>query len=93
MYMRLGFSVAVHVDPEILLIDEVLAVGDAKFMGKCMDRMNYFKKMGKIIILVTHDIGMVRSWCDQAVWLHEGMTKMSGKPMDVVEAYTKYMLQ
>lgn len=92
MYMRLGFSVAVHVDPEILLIDEVLAVGDAAFTRKCMDRMNHLKKVGKTMVLVTHDLGLVRSWCDEAIWLDGGLVKAHGKPADVVEAYTKAML-
>jgi len=89
MYMRLAFSVAVHVDPEILLIDEVLSVGDAPFTRKCMDRMNYFKKLGKTIFLVSHDLGMVQSWCDEAVWLDSGQMKLRGNPTDVVAAYTK----
>ena len=92
MYMRLGFSVAVHVDPEILLIDEVLAVGDAAFTRKCTDRMNYFKRRGKTIILVTHNLEMVKSWCDEAIWLDGGLLKLRGKPCDVVEAYTKEVL-
>lgn len=92
MYMRLGFSVAVHIDPEILLIDEVLAVGDAAFTRKCMDRMNHFKKVGKTMVLVTHDLGLVRSWCDEALWLDVGQMKKQGKPADVVEAYIKAML-
>jgi len=87
MYMRLGFSVAIHVEPAILLVDEVLAVGDAGFTRKCIDRMNAFKKDGKTIILVTHDVAMVRSWCDQAVWLDGGEIKMQGNPPDVVDAY------
>jgi ABC-type polysaccharide/polyol phosphate transport system ATPase subunit len=92
MYVRLGFSVAVHVDPEILLIDEAFAVGDAKFVRKCMDRMNFFKKQGKTIILVSHNLEIVRSWCDEAIWLDAGLLKMKGNPPEVVEAYTKEML-
>jgi ABC-type polysaccharide/polyol phosphate transport system ATPase subunit len=89
MYMRLGFSVAVHVDPEVLLIDEVLAVGDAMFTRKCMERMSSFKKQDKTIILVSHDLQLVRSWCDEAIWLDRGLIKMKGNPSEVVEAYTK----
>jgi lipopolysaccharide transport system ATP-binding protein len=92
MYMRLGFSVAVHVDPEILLLDEVFAVGDAAFTRKCTERMNYFKKMGKTLILVTHDLGTVKDWCDKAVWLHEGRLKLEGDPAAVVDAYMKEIL-
>ncbi len=89
MCMRLGFSVAVHVNPEILLLDEVLAVGDAAFSRKCIERMNHFKQVRKTIVLVTHNLEMVRSWCDEAVWLHDGMVKLQGDPNSVVEAYSK----
>ncbi len=92
MYMRLGFSVAVHVDPEVLLIDEVLAVGDAMFTRKCMERMNTFKKRDKTIILVSHDLELIRSWCDEAIWLDRGLIKLKGNPSEVVEAYTKETL-
>ena len=92
MYMRLGFSVAVHVDPEILLIDEVLAVGDAAFTQKCMERMDFFKKADKTIILVSHALETVKSWCEEAVWLDAGHVKMMGKSPDVVEAYAKATL-
>src|SRR3972149_1374827 len=87
MYMRLGFSVAVHVDPDILLLDEVLAVGDAGFTRKCMGRMKHFKRMGRTIILVSHNLATIRTWCDEATWLHEGTLRMSRSPMDVVDAY------
>ncbi len=87
MYMRLGFSVAVHVDPEILLIDEVLAVGDAAFTQKCIERMNKFKAAGNTIVVATHDLKLVRSWCDDAIWLDGGLVKMKGKPQLVVDAY------
>ena len=92
MYMRLGFSVAVHVEPEILIIDEVLAVGDASFTQKCRERMNYFKAMGRTIILVTHDLGTVQDWCDKAVWLHGGRLQMQGDPVAVTEAYMRDIL-
>ena len=92
MYMRLAFSVAVHVDPEILIIDEVLAVGDAAFTRKCMERMNYFKTVGKTIVLVSHALDMIQSWCDEAVWLDAGQAKIKGKPSDVVDAYAKEVL-
>ena len=92
MYMRLGFSVAVHVDPEILIIDEVLAVGDASFTQKCKERMNAFKEMGRTIILVTHDLKTVQDWCDKAVWLHGGKLQMAGNPAAVTEAYMQDIL-
>jgi lipopolysaccharide transport system ATP-binding protein len=87
MYLRLGFSVAVHVDPDILLMDEVLAVGDRPFTQKCMERMNNFKEAGKTIVFVTHDLDTVRSWCGSAVWLDHGILCERGKPTDVVDAY------
>ena len=89
MQMRLGFSVATHVDPDILLLDEVFSVGDAAFRNKCIERMNQFKRMGKTIILVTHGLDLVRSWCDQAIWLSDGMLKAHGSPDQVVDAYTR----
>jgi len=87
MYMRLGFAIAAHVNPEILLIDEVLAVGDLAFVRKCHDRMTHFKREGKAIVLVTHDLSTVESWCDHAVWMDEGRIRASGEPPRVVELY------
>ncbi|MEM3486558.1 MAG: ABC transporter ATP-binding protein [Candidatus Methanomethyliaceae archaeon] len=87
MYMRLAFSVAVNVDPDILLLDEVLAVGDAAFAQKCRKRMDEFKKRGKTILLVTHDLGTVESWCHQALWLDKGEVRGLGKPSEVIERY------
>jgi ABC-type polysaccharide/polyol phosphate transport system ATPase subunit len=87
MYMRLGFSIAVNVDPDILLIDEVLAVGDRPFQARCMDRMLEFREAGKTLILVTHDLGAVESFCDRAIWLDAGHVRSDGEPHDVVRAY------
>lgn len=87
MYLRLGFAIAVHVDPDILLIDEVLAVGDRPFTRKCMERMTRFKEGGKTIVFVSHDLEIVRSWCEEAVWLEQGVLRERGKPSDVVDAY------
>ena len=89
MYMRLGFSVAMHIDPDIILIDEGLAVGDMAFVRKCVDRLNRFKKEGKTIVVVTHEMNTVKYWCDQGVWLHEGRVMADGDPGDVVDAYTR----
>lgn len=89
MYMRLGFSVAMHVNPDIILIDEGLAVGDMAFVRKCVDRLNRFKKEGKTIVVVTHEMTTVKHWCDQGVWLHEGRVMAAGDPDDVVNAYTR----
>ena len=87
MYIRLGFSVAVNVDPDILLVDEVLAVGDESFSRKCIDRMSNFKKAGKTIILVTHDLPIVERFCDQALWLDSGCIQAQGDPRQVIDAY------
>ena len=87
MYARLAFSVGVHVDPDILLVDEVLAIGDKAFKQKCLDRIADLKRRGKTIVLVSHDLGLVRSWCDEAVWLNAGAVQASGGPADVIAAY------
>jgi ABC-type polysaccharide/polyol phosphate transport system ATPase subunit len=87
MYMRLGFAVAIHVDPEVLLIDEVLAVGDEGFTHKCLDKFGEFKRRGKTILLVTHSLGMVERFCDEALWLDAGRIKGSGDPKRIVGAY------
>ncbi len=84
MYMRLGFSVAVHVDPDILLVDEVLAVGDEAFVRQCLDKMDEFKKQGKTIILAGHDLGLIERWCDRALLLEQGRVTAQGLPADVV---------
>jgi ABC-type polysaccharide/polyol phosphate transport system ATPase subunit len=87
MYMRLGFAVAIHVDPEVLLVDEVLAVGDEGFTHKCLDKFAEFKRRGKTILLVTHSLGMVERFCDEAIWMDAGRLKAKGDPKRVVSAY------
>src|SRR5262245_2906207 len=87
MYMRLGFAVAIHVDPDVLLVDEVLAVGDEGFTHKCLDKFADFKRRGKTILLVTHSLGMVERFCDEALWLDGGRIKGSGDPKRIVGAY------
>ena len=87
MYMRLGFSVAVHVDPEVLLVDEVLAVGDEAFSHKCFDKFADFKRRGKTILLVTHSLSLVERLCDEAVWLDGGRKRTEGDPKRVIDAY------
>ncbi len=84
MLVRLGFAVAVHVDPEVLLIDEVLAVGDEAFQAKCIDRVRTFQREGRTIVLVTHALDTVRAICDRAVMLHHGVVHALGAPDDVV---------
>jgi homopolymeric O-antigen transport system ATP-binding protein len=91
MYMRLGFSVAVHVDPNILLVDEMLAVGDEAFVRKCLAKMDEFKQRGKTIVLAGHDLLMVERWCDAAILLDEGRVVAQGCPPDVVAAYRDLM--
>src|SRR5713226_3836696 len=87
MYMRLGFAVAIHVDPGVLLVDEVLAVGDEGFTHKCLDKFAEFKRRGKTILLVTHSLGLVERFCDEALWLDAGRIKGSGDPKRIVGAY------
>jgi ABC-2 type transport system ATP-binding protein len=84
MLVRLGFAVAVHVDPEVLLIDEVLAVGDEAFQAKCLERIRQFQREGRTIVLVSHALDTVRSICDRAVMLHHGRVHALGSPEDVV---------
>ncbi|OYT72282.1 MAG: sugar ABC transporter ATP-binding protein [Chloracidobacterium sp. CP2_5A] len=87
MRMRLAFSVAVNVDPDILVIDEVLAVGDIAFTEKCLARMREFQARGKTMLLVTHDIASIAEWCQRALWLDQGRARIIGSPADVAQAY------
>jgi hypothetical protein len=87
MYMRLGFAVAIHVDPDVLLVDEVLAVGDEGFTHKCLDKFSEFKRRGKTILLVTHSLGLIERFCDEALWLDGGKVRGEGDPRRVVGAY------
>ena len=87
MYMRLGFAVAIHVDPEVLLVDEVLAVGDEAFTHKCLDKFGEFHRRGKTILIVTHSLGLVERLCDHAVWLDGGEKQADGDPKRVIGAY------
>jgi ABC-type polysaccharide/polyol phosphate transport system ATPase subunit len=87
MYVRLGFSVAINVDPDVLLIDEVLAVGDEEFQRKCLERVADLREAGKTIVVVTHSLMTVRSLCDEAVWLENGEMKAYGKADEVADAY------
>jgi ABC-type polysaccharide/polyol phosphate transport system ATPase subunit len=91
MFMRLGFSIAVHTDPDVLLVDEVLAVGDAGFVAKCKERISELRKAGKTLVLVTHDLESVERWCDEAIWLHEGVVKERGYPRRVIDAYRHFI--
>ena len=88
MYVRLGFAVAVHVEPEVLLVDEVLAVGDMAFQRKCLDKIEEIRSKGTTIVFVSHNMRAVESLCDRAVWLDEGRIRSIGDTLSVVAAYT-----
>ena len=90
MHVRLAFSVAIQVDADILLMDEVLAVGDMHFQQKCFDVFNKYKEQKKTIILVTHDMSAVQRYCTLAIFLNEGKIVMDGKPEEVVAEYTRF---
>jgi ABC-type polysaccharide/polyol phosphate transport system ATPase subunit len=87
MYMRLAFSVAINVDADILLIDEILSVGDQHFQEKCFQKIEALKKEGKTIVFVTHGMESVKRFCTRAVWLHKGSIKMDGNTEEVVAKY------
>jgi ABC-type polysaccharide/polyol phosphate transport system ATPase subunit len=87
MYTRLGFAVAIHVDPDVLLVDEVLAVGDEAFTHKCFDKLAEFRRQGRTILLVTHALDLVTRFCDDALWLDGGRAREQGDPKRVVDAY------
>jgi ABC-type polysaccharide/polyol phosphate transport system ATPase subunit len=87
MYMRLGFAVAIHVDPDVLLVDEVLAVGDEAFTHKCLDKFSEFRRRGRTVLLVTHSLDLVTRFCDEALWLDAGLLRLSGDPRRVIDAY------
>jgi ABC-type polysaccharide/polyol phosphate transport system ATPase subunit len=87
MYMRLGFAVAINVDPDVLLVDEVLAVGDEGFTHKCLDKFGEFRRRGKTILLVTHSLNLIERFCDDAVWLDAGEKLAEGDPKRVIGAY------
>jgi lipopolysaccharide transport system ATP-binding protein len=91
MQMRLGFAVAIHTDPDVLLIDEVLAVGDLAFQQKCLDRIKQFKDRGCTIMLISHDASQVRQFCDTAIWLRGGKVIAQGNPEIVVGEYVAEM--
>lgn len=87
MQMRLAFAIAVHTSPDVLLIDEVLAVGDVSFQSKCLERIAQFKAEGCAIVLISHDTSLVRDLCDEALWLRAGRVAAHGSPEMVVERY------
>jgi len=87
MSMRLAFSIAIHVEPDILIIDEVLAVGDQAFQAKCMDKILEFKEQGKTLLFVSHSTGAVQKLCERALWLDHGALLMDGEAAEVAAAY------
>ena len=91
MFMRLGFSIAINVDPDILLIDEVLAVGDARFTAKCYEALAEIKARGRTLIFVSHDPIQVRRFCDRVLWIDRGQIQALGDPRDVIQQYLQHM--
>ena len=89
MYMRLAFSIAINVDADILLIDEILSVGDRHFQEKCYKKMEELKNEGKTIVLVTHDLNAAQKLCDRTIWLSNGKIRLDGKSDEVLEQYIK----
>lgn len=91
MYMRLAFSVAINVEPDVLLVDEVLAVGDASFQRKCLKRLRDLKRRGVTIVFVSHDLGVMERLCDKIYWINDGIIKEEGDPKRCIDAYLAYM--
>ncbi|MCR4795894.1 MULTISPECIES: ABC transporter ATP-binding protein [Ruminococcus] len=91
MYMRLAFSVAINVDADILLIDEILAVGDANFQAKCFNKLREIKAQGTTIVIVSHSLGQIEQICDRSIWIHEGLIKAEGPPKEIDLEYLDYM--
>src|SRR5712691_11198703 len=89
--MPVGFAVAIHVDPDVLLIDEVLAVGDEAFTRKCLDKIGEFRRRGKTILIVSHSLGLMEKMCDDVLWLRQGRVADGGDPKRVVDAYLTYV--
>ena len=87
--MRLAFSVAINVDADILLVDEILSVGDQHFQEKCLAKMKELKAEGKTMVFVTHSLGSARELCDRAIWLNKGKIQMDGKTDEVIDEYLK----
>ncbi|WP_241020414.1 ABC transporter ATP-binding protein [Burkholderia sp. Ac-20345] len=91
MYVRLAFAVAIHVDPQILIVDEALAVGDSRFQAKCLNRIKQMQAKGVTILFVSHDVGAVRSLCERALWLDKGRVRMMGDAFSVTAQYSQYL--
>lgn len=91
MKSKLGFAIAIHIEPDILIVDEALAVGDKVFRNKCMDKMNSLKEQGITILFVSHSEGQVKKFCDKACWIHKGELIAKGNCQDVVKLYGQFM--
>lgn len=91
MFVRLAFAVAINVDPEILIVDEALAVGDTRFQLKCMDKFKEFQRMGKTILFVSHDIPAIKRFCERTIWLNQGKMIMEGDTDFVTDQYTDFL--
>lgn len=91
MFVRLAFAVAIHVDPDILIVDEALAVGDARFQLKCMDKFLEFVEQGKTILFVTHDVNAVKRFCNRCIWLNKGSVIMDGNTDEVTDKYLDFL--
>ncbi|WP_313074603.1 ABC transporter ATP-binding protein [Lacrimispora sp.] len=91
MFARLAFSCAINVEPDILIVDEILSVGDMRFQSKCFNKFKEFKKKGVTILYVGHDVGLMKTFCDSTVWLNNGEIVMAGDPAYVVSKYTEFM--
>lgn len=92
MYMRLAFSVAINVDADILLIDEILAVGDAAYQAKCFNRLREIKAEGTTIVIVSHSLSQVEQICDRAVWIRDGLIAQEGQPREVIQSYMGWIM-
>jgi len=93
MYLRLGFAIAAHLDPDVLLLDEVLAVGDAEFQAKCIERINQLKRNGKTIVFVSHNLAAVESLCDRVFLLRQGELYSTGPPRQVISEYERLLAE
>lgn len=89
MFMRLAFTVATNADPDTLLIDDILGVGDEYFRHKCAEKIVEFRKLSKTMVLASHNLGAIERWCDRAVWLNDGMIREIGIPSKVIDSYRK----
>ena len=93
MYVRLAFAVAAHLEPEILIVDEVLAVGDAEFQKKCLGKMDHVAKQGRTVILITHQMNQIRNLCDRCNWLDRGRVRASGPSLEVIGSYEASLVE